>query len=217
MKFRNVNMKTLVLVVVSVIVMGFALSFLQLCDFGADPYTCMNDAIARKLGWTFGNWQALLNCVLFVFIFLFARDQIGWGTLANMFLVGYSRDFFSWVNTGWMEHFGLENMFDSMAVRIAVMIPALFIFVVAASAYMAAQLGTSPYDAISFLLSKLITKVPFRAVRIGYDLLVCIIGVLFGAKLGVVTVLMSFTLGPVVAWMKVHVIDRFFKTSESSK
>ncbi len=210
MKFRNVDKKTLVLVVVGVIVMGFALSFLQLCDFGADPYTCMNDAISRRIGWTFGNWQALLNCLLLLPILFLAREQIGWGTLANMFLVGYSRDFFSWVNSCWMEHFGLENMFDSMAVRIGVMIPALLLFIAAASVYMAAQLGTAPYDAITFLLAKYMPKIPFRIVRIVFDLAVCLLAVVFGARLQVVTVLMSFLLGPVITWTKVHVIDRFF-------
>ncbi len=210
MKFRNVDKKTLVLVVVGVIFMGFALSFLQLCDFGSDPYTCMNDAISRKIGWTFGNWQALLNCLLLAPILFLAREQIGWGTLANMFLVGYSRDFFSWVNSCWMEHFGLENIFDSMAVRIGVMIPALMLFIAAASVYMAAQLGTAPYDAITFLIAKYMPKIPFRIVRIVFDLAVCLLAVVFGAKLQVVTVLMSFLLGPVITWTKVNVIDRFF-------
>lgn len=211
MKFRNVDKKTLVLVICAVIVMGFSLSFLQLCDFGADPFTCMNVAISDRLGWSFGNWQAVLNCLMFALVVLFAREQLGWGTLANMFLVGYSRDFFCWVNSCWMEQFGLENLFDSMAVRVGVMIPALIVFVAAASVYMAAQLGTAPYDAIAFLLSKCMKKIPFRVIRISCDLIVCLIGVLFGAKLGVVTVLMAFMLGPVITWMKVHVIDHFFQ------
>ena len=130
---------------------------------------------------------------------------VGWGTLANMFLVGYSFDFFTWLNDKWIP----AGAFDPMAVRILVMIPALFIFIIAASAYMGASLGTSPYDAISYILADKIKKVPFRVVRICYDLVVCVAGWALGSTLGVVTVIMSLALGPVITWMTDNVIDKY--------
>ena len=142
---------------------------------------------------------------LFIFVFIFARNQIGWGTLANMFLVGYSFDFFTWLNNKWIA----QDAFDSMAVRILVMIPALFVFIMAASAYMGASLGTSPYDAISYILADKIKKVPFRVIRIIYDLVVCIAGWALGSTLGVVTIIMSLALGPVITWMTDNVIDKY--------
>ena len=84
-------------VILSVIVMGFALSLLVLVDLGTDPCTSMNLAISEKIGMGIGNWQALLNTIIFVFVILLGRENIGFGTLANMFLVGYSLQFFSWV------------------------------------------------------------------------------------------------------------------------
>lgn len=96
-----------------------------------------------------------------------------------------------------------------MAVRILVMIPALFIFIIAASAYMGASLGTSPYDAISYILADKVKKVPFRVVRICYDLVVCVAGWALGSTLGVVTVIMSLALGPVITWMTDNVIDKY--------
>ena len=47
--------KRLVIVVVAVIMMGFALSFLILVNMGTDPCTMMNRAISAKLGMSFGN------------------------------------------------------------------------------------------------------------------------------------------------------------------
>lgn len=82
-------------VILSVIVMGFALSLLVLVDLGTDPCTSMNLAISEKIGMGIGNWQALLNTIIFVFVILLGRENIGFGTLANMFLVGYSLQFFS--------------------------------------------------------------------------------------------------------------------------
>lgn len=181
-------------VILSVIVMGFALSLLVLVDLGIDPCTSMNLAISEKIGMGIGNWQALLNTIIFVFVILLGRENIGFGTLANMFLVGYSLQFFSWV---W-DKILPAGLFDSMAVRILVLIPALAIFVVSAAVYMDVKLGTAPYDAIAFIIAKWMPKVPFRLIRMAFDFTVIVIAFLFGGKIGIVTILMGFTLGPVI-------------------
>ena len=74
-------------VLVGIIMMGFSISWLVPCGFGTDGYTAMNLAISGKIGWSFGTWQAALNCVLFVVVILFDKKLIGLGTLANMILV----------------------------------------------------------------------------------------------------------------------------------
>lgn len=184
-------------VVTAVIIMGFALSWLLLVDLGTDPCTLMNNAISQKLGMSLGNWQALFNSVLLVLVVICGARNLGFGTLANMFLVGYSIDFFSWI---WKMVLP-EGLFESWPVRIVVLVPALIIFILAAALYMDMDMGTAPYDAISMILSKWFPKVPFRIVRIIFDVAVSIIGVFFGGKLGIVTILMAFTLGPVIEWV----------------
>ena len=84
------------------------------------------------------------------------------------------------------------------------MVPALLLFVISAALYMCCELGVAPYDAAAFLLHKGITKnpkcrkLPFRAVRIPYDLLACAICLLLGGSIGIVTLFISLFLGPVV-------------------
>lgn len=63
----------LVAVILAVITMGFSLSWLVLVDMGTDPCTSMNLAISAKLGMSIGNWQALFNSVLFVFVIFLGR------------------------------------------------------------------------------------------------------------------------------------------------
>ena len=50
--------RRLISVILAVIVMGFALSWLVLVNFGTDPCTSMNLAISGRLGMSLGNWQA---------------------------------------------------------------------------------------------------------------------------------------------------------------
>lgn len=75
----------LILVIAAVILMGFALSWLLLVDLGTDPCTLLNQTISTRLGISIGNWQALFNTVLLIFVIIFGGRNLGFGTFANMF------------------------------------------------------------------------------------------------------------------------------------
>lgn len=183
--------------VAAVIMMGFCLSWLLLVDMGTDPCTVMNNSIAKTIGWSLGNWQATLNIILLIIVVIFGGRNLGFGTLANMFLVGYSIDFFSWIWSMVLP----AGLFDSMIVRIVVLVPALVVFVFAVAVYVDMNMGTSPYDAMPLIIAKRLPKVPFKVVRIIFDAVVTLIGILFGGMLGIVTVVMVIALGPVIEWV----------------
>lgn len=193
--------KRLAIVVLAVITMGFALSWLVRVDMGIDPCTSLNLAVSAKLGVSLGSWQAFFNCILFIFVAVWGREYIGFGMLANMFLVGYAVDFFSWL---W-DKILPAGLFDSMTVRIAVLFPALAVFIVAVAVYIDVELGTAPYDAIPAMIQKAQSRFSYRVVRCAYDLLIIVIAYLFGAHIGIVTIVMGFTLGPVIAWVGVRI------------
>ena len=120
----------------------------------------------------------------------------------------YSYDFFSWLNGFWVP----EDFFDSMFHRVLVAVPILVLFIVAVSVYVALQLGTSPYDAMPYVLDKLNNhKIPAKVWRICWDLGMCIIGILLGSKAGVVTFIMAFAFGPTISWIQVNVIAKIWK------
>jgi uncharacterized membrane protein YczE len=88
------------------------------------------------------------------------------------------------------------------------MIPSLAIFVVAAAFYMTAQMGTAPYDAMSFVLAGRVARFPFRVVRMAWDLLWIVLTLVLGGTVGPVTVAIMLTMGPVVdvigKWTEKH-------------
>lgn len=207
MKFKNVTIKELFWLILSVVTMGFCLSFLNKTSFGTDPCTTFNLGISKLLGLSLGNWQAIFNCILFLFVFLFGRDQIGWGTLANMFLVGYSFDFFSWINGMILPN----DFFEPMLNRILITIPILGLFIIAVAIYIAIQQGISPYDAIPNMIDKKLTNIPFKLVRMGWDISVTILGVLLGEKIGLITIVMAFTLGPAISFAEKHIVAKLIR------
>lgn len=180
--------KRFILVILAVITMGFALSWLVQISFGTDPCTSLNMAVAAKIGTSLGHWQAVFNIFLFLLVFIWGRKYIGFGTIANMFLVGYSVDFFSWI---W-EMIIPTEIFNSMSVRIIVLIPVLSIFIFAVAVYIDVELGTAPYDAIPFIIHKYQSKFSFRLLRCIYDFSFIIAAWLLGAQIGVVTLIMGF-------------------------
>ena len=132
--------KRILIALLAVLGMGLSVSFLLRVDMGTDPYTCMNNGAAAKLGISFGTWQAALNIILLIIVFLCDKKQIGWGTVFNMFLVGYVSDFVTWVTDKRVAN----DVFTVMSVRIVIMLIALIVFVIAAALYMSAGMGVAP-------------------------------------------------------------------------
>ena len=187
--------KRLIVMNVGVFLMGFFLSFLIKVDLGTDPCTFMNWTVSEKLGILFGTWQLLLNSVLFIFVILFGRNQIGLGTIANMVFIGYIANFFKWL---WEKTIP-EHYFTDMPSRAVIFILALLCFIISVSFYINANMGVSPYDAMPQIISeKVLKKVPYAVIRIAYDLLVIVVGVVLGGKPNIGILLMALFLGPVI-------------------
>lgn len=224
MKFLHVDKKRLVFVVISVIMMGFCLSWLNKCCFGADSFTTANNALSNKFGIDFGTYQLIVNIAMLVVVILIDRSQIGWGTVANMALVGYSCNFFSWLEAKILPDSMISfdkalgyYVFDDFTVRMIVVWPVMILFIIAASCYMSADLGSSPYDALPFVIAGRFPDKYFKIIRILYDVAFAALGFAFGAKVGLVTVVIAIALGPVVSWMRKSFIDRLLgKPAERS-
>ena len=187
----------------AVILMGVFVSILVELGWGTDPASFMNLNIASLLNWGLGNTEVLVYGLMLVFTFIFGVEMIGFGTLANMILIGYVVDLCRWI---W-EKTGFTAVLTqgSFGVRILIFAVTLLLFVTVAAVYINAQMGVAPYDAIPNILSRWMPKIPFFIVRIVFDLSAVLLGVIAG-KLNpngiqgsiVGSILMSLLLGPVI-------------------
>ena len=196
--FTKADKKRVLLSFAGVFGMGFFLSFLVMCDLGTDPCTFMNRSISSRIGLSFGNWQLLLNSVMFLIVLLLKRKLIGWGTLFNMILVGYYVDFFTWI---WRNNIA-DHIFTDAPSRWAIFLLALLFFMISAAVYINADTGVAPYDGIPIILTDAATshlpQIPKTAIRICWDGLAIIIGILFGGVPIVGIILMALFLGPLI-------------------
>ena len=187
----------------AVILMGVFVSILVEIGWGTDPASFMNLNIAAALGLSLGNTQVLIYGILLVFTFAFGARMIGFGTLANMLLIGYVVDFCRWIwrNVGFAQ-FIQEGSF---AARLTIFSATIFLFVIVAAIYMNAQMGVAPYDATPVIISGWLPKIPFFVIRIFFDLSAVAAGVIAG-KIGgsvqgslVGSIAMSLLLGPAIS------------------
>lgn len=97
MKFSEYNIKRLGMMLVGVLIMGFAVTIYNKTLFGTDPYTCMVLGMTKLFGFSFGVTQLILNCLIILLGVFFAKHFIGIGTLFNMVCIGFIADFCTFI------------------------------------------------------------------------------------------------------------------------
>lgn len=176
-----------------VFIMGFGMSVLEKLNFGTDPYTCMNNGLSMLLGISLGTAGLLVSAIMLVFVVIFDISKLGLGTLFNMVGFGYSIDLFRviWKHIGFT---GIENP----VLRYILLAVMLLIFIVAVSVYLAADLGSAPYDALPEIISSF-SKIRFVFVRMCWDICAVAIGFCLGSAVGITTLVCAFFVGPAAA------------------
>lgn len=192
-KFRN----RLVMVIIGVLLQGLGLSLLIRLNLGTDPCSCLTQGVIRYIPISFGTAQLLCHLVTFLFVIRFDMSLIGFGTIGNMVFLGYIADFWGWV---W-DRTVPEGFFQQTAVRYGLLIPVLAVFILGASTYMTAGLGTSPYDGLPFIISNHVHRLSFKVIRMIWDIAFMVAGFILGGDVGIVTVAVAFFLGPVITWV----------------
>lgn len=177
---------------VSTMLMGVGVALFTMVGFGTDPCSTFSLGASQRTGISYGTCQLMLNAVLFIPVLLKDPSRIGLGTLANMLLVGYCADGFRWL-TG-----PVVTPQSPMGIRLLCFFVTLILFLLAASLYMAVDLGVAPYDALPQMLAKKVKKVSFRTIRIVWDVSFLVLGFLMGATVGLTTLLTGFCFGPAI-------------------
>ena len=168
MKFTSEKLRRVVMTVAGVTASGVAVGFFNYSAFGMDPFQVL----------AHGLWN------------LMDRKKIGLGTVINMFLLGYITEFFSWL-------FATLFPGGGFFFRLLMLLIGITIMCLGASFYFTANMGVSVYDAIALCLSER-TPIKFQYCRMGSDIICVIIGFIFGAQVGLGTVITMFFTGPLI-------------------
>lgn len=199
--FRQPFLKRLICMLIGVITMGITITLLNMTNFGVDPFGGFSYGVSRITGLSFGTVELLLNLFLFAFVIFFDTSKLGFGTVGNMVLVGYTADFTAFI----LRRIGIIEITE-FKTRVILMLITLIIFVIAVGLYVNSGLGAAPYDVMPNIIQDLITKatgksVPFKFIRMSIDFTFGILGFLLKGSVGIITVLMILTLGPTIEFI----------------
>lgn len=192
--------RRIAIAVISTMMMGVCILAFEWLDVGTDPFSCVCLGVRDLTGIDLKIIQPIVHGVTLCVVLFIARDMFGFGSLANIFLVGITHDFI-WINLMQRQ----MPATPETGMRILLFIPFAALFLVSVSSYVAADLGTSPYDAASIIIHRKLTekgrKVSPVVIRMAWDLFFTLVGLLLKGPFGAVTVACVLFLGPLISWI----------------
>lgn len=181
--------------IVGVLVCGFSVGMFQFSMLGLDPFQVFAHGVFMALPegiLGFGTVYAVVNLLMLIVIFITDKSKIGLGTVINIFLLGYVAEYSSLL---------FERLIPEpfLVVRFVFLILGIVIMCFSSALYFTADMGVSTYDAMSLIISEK-KKWKFQLCRISSDLFCTIVGFIFGATVGIGTVVTAFFMGPLIAF-----------------
>ncbi len=194
---------------------GVSVGIFSYSQLGMDPFQVLCHGLWHQLSMPFGMTFTIFCAILLVIIFFVNRKLVGIGTIFTTLVTGYAADFTVWL----LSLFVTANTLPIKLILLVIALPAICF---ASSMYYTANLGVSPYDAVSLTLSER-TPIPFKYCRIGCDVICFIVGVLlclrvdpsFGPEsvlmttAGIGTIMTACFMGPLIAFFNTHIAEPF--------
>ena len=199
---RHTTLRRALMLLTGNLILGVGVAGLKLSTMGNDPFTACSMAISDGLHMGLGNFQLMMNLVLFACQFLWGYGHIGLGTLINMSLMGYIVQYAA-IPVEWIFGSGAGH---GMVYCLVYMFISLMVVSFGLSMYQKADLGMAPYDYLSIGMTEHFKNPYFinRVITDGscvYLILVCLAVGFIGwenSHLGVGTIACAFCLGPFV-------------------
>lgn len=183
----------LIMAIVGVCVTGVTVGEFRFAALGTDPCTAAIVGSGNIFDLPYSVMYPIIFAVLFLIVFLLHRHYIGIATVINLFGIGIISD----LTLAAMEALVTD---PSMAFRIVLLVVNVIILSWASSLYFTADLGVSAYDALALMAANEYKIAQFRVCRVTTDLFCVIFGFIFGADIGIGTVITAFMMGPIVQW-----------------
>ena len=192
--FQNAGRKRIAMSLAGNLLVGIGVAIFKFSALGNDPFNGMNMALADLFQVPYPTLQIMVNILFFAIQLLAARELIGFGTVVNIFLIGYIVNFTYGLLVRSLGSPG------SFAVQIAAMVTGMLICSLGLSLYQCSEMGTAPYDALALILDRKLKKLPYFWCRILCDGSCALVCFLAGGIVGLGTLVSAFGFGPVIAF-----------------
>ncbi len=168
---------------------GLAIALMIRGNLGTSAWAVLEVALASKLGISVGTMTVLMGFLVLSGA-LIMREQLGWGTLANILTIGPWEDM--WLSI-------IPSVKGNLPLQVGMLLLAIFLMGLASAIYIGVDAGAGPRDSM-MLAIKRTTGVSIRVARAIIEVTVVAIGWMLGGPAGVGTVIYALLVGPSVQW-----------------
>ncbi|EHQ90258.1 YczE/YyaS/YitT family protein [Desulfosporosinus youngiae] len=154
-------------------------------NLGLSPWDVFHQGITFLFGITMGQATIAVG-ILIIIISSVLGERLGWGTLFNMFFIGYFMDLIM------LNH--LIPISNNAVSGLMMMFLGMIIIGIASYFYIGAGIGSGPRDGLMIALTKKTHK-SVRFIRNSLEINALLIGYLLGGYAGLGTLIMSIALG----------------------
>lgn len=154
---------------------------------GVSPWDVLHQGVSNVTGITVGKAN-IYSGVIIIAIDILLGQAIGWGTLANMYLIGTFIDLLM-LN-------GLIPGFQAFIPNLILLFTGIILQGLGVYLYIAVGWGAGPRDGLMVVLTKRTGK-SVRLIKSSIEVCVVVIGFLLGGNFGVGTLIMAMLSGPI--------------------
>ena len=151
------------------------------CNLGLSPWDVFHQGLSNHIGITIGTASIIVGSIV-VIADVVLGENVGWGTVFNMLLIGFFMDLLLYSN--------LIPEADNLFVGIIMLILGLVLLSVGMVFYM----GSGPRDGLMVAIQKKTGK-SLKLIRGTIEVGALIVGFLLGGKVGIGTIISAFGLG----------------------
>ncbi len=188
MMFKPIHWKTVprdfAVIQIGFALFGLAIACLIQANLGTSPWVMLTVALADITGLTPGIITILTGIVV-LSSSLIMREQIGWGTLANILFIGLWVDMFLWF---------IPSVTDNWLIQITLLLASIVTMGLGSAIYIGVNVGAGPRDSLMLSVSRLL-NVNLRTARSGIELCVFVLALFLGGPFGVGTIVFALLIG----------------------
>lgn len=182
--------KKLAIIVIGSIIAAYGITLALYAGFGGATLAVLWQGISKTFHLSIGTASFIVALVMILFALIYDKSQIHIGTVLYQIIYSACVDLFA--NCHRYSVYMWMNFF--------IMLLGIILFAVGTGLYASASLGRGSYEAVTFALAEK-NNWQVKSVRIALDILVVIMGVVFGGKFGICTIITVIISGPIIQFV----------------
>ena len=166
---------------------GVSMALMIESSLGLTSWDVFHQGVAKVTGLSFGLVVVLAGIPILL-LWIPLRQRVGFGTLANVVVVGFAAD----------GALAVLPAGQGLPARIAYLAAGIVLNGAATGMYIGARFGPGPRDGLMTGIVHRFPRLPLRLVRAGIELTVLGAGFLLGGTVGIGTIAYALSIGPLV-------------------